>query len=595
MKNFMNFHTLVGLLQGLVIAVFAFLEDNDKAYSHFKTVVIEDVLLYTVTFSLSITLLFIQLTPKLHLLKFSTQLQSWVMLVGFNALMWVLGYQFLSGLDDDFYGIWFLIYALGAYFILPFIQLSSEGATTFNSWFCGSYHQLFSNAWCNGILVAFGWLCAGVVWLVLALWWELFEVINISFFKTLFTSKWFAWPVLGMVFGTGIYTAQNQLSIIDNLKRLLLKMCGLLLPLVALLTLSFVASVAVTGIERVWDTGVATPLILTLVFLNILLINGASLPEKSAAQSLALPQKLILRIAIYINIAALTALTAIAAYSTFLRIDQYGWTVPRSYLALLVLTMSIYSLAYIGLIVVASTNFNWLRRVNVTITWSVLVLIVLTHNPLFNPVNLTINSQLNRLASQQVTPQDFEYELLHFELGERGKTALEEFIRTEQHPAMNDITRFIEAIKLSESRYDWRHKKANMLAKPIHFNWLTEQHIDDVVLTDLIKTGDFRQQVCQEKACYVIAINLDNDDVLEAIILMGAGPMVSVIDRNERTNYQWAMVGSLSNAAHSYHDYDKLVKELEENGINAVPRVYKSIKIGDRIYDIKANYTNYIK
>ncbi|MCG7532424.1 DUF4153 domain-containing protein [Psychrobium sp. MM17-31] len=590
MKNFINSHTLVGLLQGLVIAIFAALESSSDPFGAGyalidNELVVNQTLLHTLTFSISMLLLFIQLTPTLHQLKKTNKI-AWLMIAGFHSLMWGLGYLLLAGLDDDYYAIWFLIYTIVSYFILPFVQLAAAGHTKFSMWFGPQYHQLFSHAWCNAILVKFGWFTVGVVWLVLMLWWSLFEVIGIDFFEELFTDKWFAWPVLGMVFGIALYTAQHQLTIIDNLKRLLLKMCGLLLPLVALLTLSFVASVAVTGLDKVWDTGVATPLILVLVFLNILLINGSSLPESESATALAMPQNKFFKWTVFINIAALSALMLIAVYSTYLRIDQYGWTVPRVYLALLVLVMSLYSVAYLGLLIKRDTNFNWLRRSNVAITWLVLALVIVTHSPAFNPINMTINSQLSRLQQQSVSAQEFDYALFQFELGKRGQQALINFIEQEQHPQLAEIKTLVAMVQAASSKYDFSNKKDELSVKPIKVNWLNEPVIDNSEIARLIKLGNFRRKICQEEACYAHSINLDDDDGLEVLLIMGHGPMLYVMDSILGTN-RWYISAEVENR-YGYQDIDEFIDKLKSSPIETVPRRYKSIKIGDSIYGVDA-------
>lgn len=578
MKKFINTHAFIGLLQGIVFALFAEFEGSGT---------VNQLLLLTSTFSVSLALIFVQLTPSLHTVHFRSTSSAWGLLLGYSVLMWGLGYNLLTGLTEDFYGIWFLLTTIGGYFLLPFIQLCANGKKQYQAWITQDYYQLFSHAWCNAILVKFGWLTSLVVWLVLVLWWKLFQVIGIDVFETLFTDKWFAWPVLGAVFGIGIYTAQNQLSIIDNLKRLLLQMCGLLLPLVTLLTLSFVASVIFTGLNSVWNTGIATPLILVLVFINILLINGASLPQDEAQHFLALPQRKILRVMVYINIAALTALMIIAAYSTYLRVDQYGWTVPRVYLSLLVLMMSLYAITYLGLIIKLTTNFDWLRRVNVSVTWAVLAMIILTHNPWFNPVNVTINSQLSRLSNQQVSVDNFDYGLFYFELGKRGKKALDDYVEQQQHPQLAEIKTHIEKIRDVDNKWQWNRLKHQMQAQALQFQWLSPAVISDAALTQLVNEGDFYRDACQRDACYVSAVNIDNDVSMEVLLFIdGSGNGAVVLDSRLETPTQWTVSAHLDVNYNDFENYQTLGESLKQQGINVVKPQYHSISIGDRVFNV---------
>jgi len=576
MNKFINSNALLGVIQGLIIAIFISFESKES---------IDQVLLVTSCLSAWGALLFLQLTPAMVNLNKPQYKKAWLILIGYFVFFGLFGYFFLTDITSSHQAVWGLLLFVGSYILLPFIQLSSSGKTTIKSWSGMAYQSLFSNAWCNAILVMFGVITAVAVWLVLVLWWELFDVIGIDFFEKLFTNKWFAWPVVGVVFGIGIHTAQHHFHIIDNLKRLLLSLCSLLLPLITLLTLSFVASVSFTGLGNVWGTGIATPLILVLVFINILLINGASLPQDDSTR-LALPNNKFLRTLIYINITALTALMIIAAYSSYLRINQYGWTISRVYLAMMVSIMAFYALPYLGLLRNRATSFNWLKRSNVLATWGVLVLIVFGHSPWLNPVTLTINSQLSRLDTQEVKVDDFDYGLFYFELGERGKRALDDYLTTSQHPKLTKIKQYVTQIKKVENQWDWRGVRDKSNAKPYLFEWLTEEAITSQALIKIIEANDYRQQTCQNEICYLVAANLDNDDALEVIFLNTQGMIeANILDKH---NEQWFIGGKLDVDYADFDDMSELISVFKANEFSIAPSRYKGLRINNKFFDINA-------
>jgi hypothetical protein len=572
-KKFINSNALLGLIQGVIIALFINFESSES---------IDQVLLVTSCLSAWGALLFLQLAPDLINKNEGKHKNAWLMLIGYFAIFGLFGYCFLTDVKSSHQAVWGLLLFTGSYILLPFVQLSSVGETTVKSWAGIHYKSLFSHAWCNAILVKFGVLTAFIVWLVLVLWWELFTVIGIDFFEDLFTNKWFAWPVIGTVFGIGIHTAQHHFHIIDNLKRLLLSMCSLLLPLITLLTLSFVASVAFTGLNNVWETGIATPLILVLVFINILLINGASLPQDGATR-LALPNNKFLRTLVYVNVVALTVLMLIAGYSSYLRIDQYGWTISRVYLALMVSVMAFYTVPYLGLLHNRETNFDWLKRSNVLATWGVLILLLLSHSPWINPVSLTINSQLSRLDQQKISAKDFDYGLFYFELGERGKQALGEYTATSSHPNITDIKQYVTQIKKIENKWDWHGIHDKSTIKSYQFEWLTDEVMTSQELRDVIKNDRYRKS-CQDVTCYLIGANLDGDDELEVIYLKEGG----IIEANilDQYNNQWFIGGKLDIEYTDFDDMNELIAVFKTKEFSIVPSRYKGVKIKNKVFDI---------
>ena len=576
MKNFLNVNALLGLIQGIIIAVFITLDDNDS---------IDKVLLVTATMSLWGALLFMQLSPRLMKIGGQSTKAAWMMLISYFAIFGFFGFCFLDDIKSSYQGTWGVIFVVVAYLILPFVQLASQGHSTFQSWVSDSYQSLFSHAWCNAILVVFGWLTALAVWLVLALWWELFQVIGIDFFEELFTNKWFAWPVLGGAFGIGIHAAHAHFKIIDNLKRLLLSMCGLLLPLVTLLTLSFVTSVAFTGLNNVWGTGVATPLILVLVFANILLINGASLPQESMLH-LALPSNKAWRALVYINIVALTVLMFIAAYSSYLRIAQYGWTVPRVYLALTVVVMAFYTMPYLGLLRARARNFVWLKRTNVIATGCVVGLLVISHNPWFNPVSITIKSQLSRLNNQQVSVENFAYELLYFDLGQRGKDALADYVKSAQHSQHVALAKYYQALSSATDKYNWWDLKEGLTAKPYQYSWIGDSTLSDDEITTMIEASDFHQNTCRDKSCYFISFNVDYDDELEILLHEDGSDDLLVFDQHDG---MWLRSGRIRVG----YDKDKtmgIVDMFKQQLIVAKPTRYKALDIGGKLFEVRERF-----
>ena len=80
-------NALIGLIQGVIIALFITLDDNDS---------VDKVLLITATMSLWGALLFMQLSPNLMKISGQSTKTTWMMLIGYFAIFGFFGFCFLD-------------------------------------------------------------------------------------------------------------------------------------------------------------------------------------------------------------------------------------------------------------------------------------------------------------------------------------------------------------------------------------------------------------------------------------------------------------------------------------------------------------------
>ncbi len=126
-------------------------------------------------------------------------------------------------------------------------------------------------------------LANGLTWLVLLLWSELFKLVGITFFNTLFfATDWFIYLTLGLVTALAVILARTQSRLIDSIQKLFTLIATGLLPLVSLLTLMFIITLPFTGLSAISRHISAAGLLLTLAFLQLILMAIVRDPQKAS-------------------------------------------------------------------------------------------------------------------------------------------------------------------------------------------------------------------------------------------------------------------------------------------------------------------------
>ena len=287
-----------------------------------------------------------------------------------------------------------------------------------------SYPALFSRSWRNMLSVVLAWIFVAVLRLILWLWSLLFEAIGIGFFRQLFDSVWFSIPVLVFAFGVAITVFRELESIIDGTARLLQALMKFLLPLLAVISLSFLITLPFTGFDALLEIEFTsgTALILWLQALLFFFANGVyqQAPEKRIYPDL-------LHRMIYLSIMLMPIYSIIAAYGLWQRIDEYGLTTERCWAVLVWLLLALFSVGYsTGVISRRDQWIESLGKVNVSMGLVVLASMILVNSPLLDFRKFSVASQLERLDNEEVSLDDFDYHTVGRKLGRPGYERLKE-------------------------------------------------------------------------------------------------------------------------------------------------------------------------
>ena len=283
-----------------------------------------------------------------------------------------------------------------------------------------TYSALFLWSWRNFLTLSLAVLFAGSFWLLLMLWAALFKAINIDFFSDLFEQRWFYYPAIALANGFGIIIFRKLTYIIDTITRLQQALIKFLLVLLSLVSLLFLGALPFTGLEPLWESG-GSSLILWMQALILFFVNAVYQDEPDNW-----PYSVWLHRFIYISIAILPVYSLISFYGLSLRIDQYGWSLSRFWAYLIWFLLALFAIGYVwGIAKYRDSWTHQLSRTNVAIGLVVLVVMLSVNSPLLDFRKMVVADQLQRLADNKVTVEDFDLSYFRRHLARPGYEGLQ--------------------------------------------------------------------------------------------------------------------------------------------------------------------------
>ena len=463
------------------------------------------------------------------------------------------------------------------------------GLTSFTIWFVAlpflqnglrsrelvfSYSQLFNNAWRNTLLVANCIAFTGAFWLLLLLWSELFRVIKIEFFHDLFTSRRFIYPATAMAISFAISLEEREASALTTLRRYLLAFQTRLLPLAGVILLLFVAALPFTGLKPLWNTGMATPLMLWLQLVLIALTNAAWQDE--ALAPFKRPTQFLIRSALLL----LPLLSALCIWSLSLRVGQHGWSVDRVWAGILTALTCVYALGYAAS-ALKSGWLPWLGKVNVMAAWAVIASLLAVHTPLLDPQRIATASQLEMLFTGKIEATKFDYNYLRFKLGRAGDQALNHLTEVNDHPQAATIReKASSALKLT-NRYS-NSQNPTLSSSDIAAKldvWPKDRIIDPAFLDYLAQrlnkqSWDYPlNSLRKDEKQQLLIIDLGASRDAEYVLLACPNTVFSKFSKG------WQQIGQINFERGQPCD-KQLHQNLELNNFSALPQQWHDLRLG---------------
>ena len=459
-----------------------------------------------------------------------------------------------------FYGWRLLLMAMLA---LPWIQYSLRASRQQTR-----YAQFYTQLWLNTLTLLIVFISNGLFWMVLLLWSEMFKLVGITFFETLFfDTDWFAYIVLGLITALAVVLARTQSRLVAAVQKLLTLIATGLLPLMALLALMFMLTLPFTGLEAISQRVSAAGLMSTLTFSLLLLMAMVREPQKEA-----LPYPGALRYLIKCALAITPIYTLIAGWALWVRIQQYGWTPERLYGVLVVVVLLVWSFGYLASILRRGRNPLELQGpVILGVSLLALGLLVLLSSPVIDAWRISVNSHMGLYHSGKIKPDQVSLYMLDHS-GKPGRAALEALQKDVAFNQDSKRRRDLNSL-LQGSRDPVKELTATQLVSKVVIAPGSEKP-DDAFWT-FVKAQGYRITSCAEQnACVLVNQDLNADGHPEQV-LYAFGDGESLVFGMQKNKWDLLAVARLPEGFNK----DKLLQAVANQQLGSAPRIWRDITI----------------
>ncbi|ELT3492049.1 DUF4153 domain-containing protein [Citrobacter freundii] len=459
-----------------------------------------------------------------------------------------------------FYGWRLLLMAMLA---LPWIQYSLHVSRE-----QARYPHFYRQLWLNALTLLIVFVANGLFWLVLLLWSEMFKLVGIPFFSTLFfDTDWFGYVAFGLITALAVVLARTQSRLVTAVQKLLTFIATGLLPLVALLALMFILTLPFTGLEAISQRVSAAGLMSTLTLLLLLLMAIVREPQKEA-----LPYPGALRYLIKCSLIVAPIYMLIAGWSLWVRIQQYGWTPERLYGVLVVVVLLVWSFGYLASILRRGRNPLELQGpVILGVSLLALGLLVLVSSPVIDAWRISVNSHMGLYHSGKIKPDQVSLYMLDHS-GKPGRAALEALQKDVAFNQDSKRRRDLNSL-LQGSRDPVKELTATQLVSKVVIAPGSEKP-DDAFWT-FVKAQGYRITSCAEQnACVLVSQDLNADGHPEQV-LYAFGDGESLVFGMQKNKWDLLAVARLPEGFNK----DKLLQAVANQQLGSAPRIWRDITI----------------
>ncbi|MBJ8733150.1 DUF4153 domain-containing protein [Citrobacter freundii] len=459
-----------------------------------------------------------------------------------------------------FYGWRLLLMAMLA---LPWIQYSLHVSRE-----QARYPHFYRQLWLNALTLLIVFVANGLFWLVLLLWSEMFKLVGILFFSTLFfDTDWFGYVAFGLITALAVVLVRTQSRLATAVQKLLTFIATGLLPLVALLALMFILTLPFTGLEAILQRVSAAGLMSTLTLLLLLLMAIVREPQKEV-----LPYPGALRYLIKCSLVVAPIYMLIAGWSLWVRIQQYGWTPERLYGVLVVVVLLVWSFGYLASILRRGHNPLEIQgKVILGVSLLALGLLVLLSSPVIDAWRISVNSHMGLYHSGKIKPDQVSLYMLDHS-GKPGRAALEALQKDVAFNQDSKRRRDLNTL-LQGSRDPVKELTATQLVSKVVIAPGSEKP-DDAFWT-FVKAQGYRITSCAEQnACVLVSQDLNADGHPEQV-LYAFGDGESLVFGMQKNKWDLLAVARLPEGFNK----DKLLQAVANQQLGSAPRIWRDITI----------------
>jgi|CXWL01.1.fsa_nt_gi hypothetical protein len=446
-----------------------------------------------------------------------------------------------------------------------------------------SYHELFETAWRNVILCISAAFLTATFWMVLFAGSELLHLIGLNFMRELIKESIFSIPVTGIAFGAAFALALARAEMIVTLRRFQLSMLAWLLPLLMMFILVWVIALPFTGVELLFKTHNAAFILTWCAALCISFVNAAYQDGQAAPPYGKFLSKLLA--AVWLG---LPVVVGVAWWAMWLRIAQHGWSEDRVWGMFVVLMATLYVTGYA---VSALRREGWLSSIGKTNMWSAVILclgLLALISPIADARRIAVSSQMQRLTSQTIASDQFDFAYLRWDAGKYGQNALHLLEAGIAHPERDALASKAKQALVQTNRYlpDTGVKALSEEELRQRFHVLpATATLDDAMLKAIqAESKNWQLQQCfnTQAQCTVWQIDLNADDVREAVVLIknqwGDTGNALVM---QQIGDQYRLIGNLSLDS---KPFSKQLEQIERNEFKIVSPAWSEVEmLGQRL------------
>lgn len=278
---------------------------------------------------------------------------------------------------------------LPAFFACFLLPLPFWIAANLGHW--RDYPLLFTHAWRIVLRFLSALAFTGLVWGVLMLSDALLEVVGITLIGDVVETSLAPWVITGVALGLAVAVANELRDYMQPTLALLL--LRVLLPVVLLVMVVFIVALPVRGTEGLFGSLSVATTLLSMAVAGATLVTAAI--DRDEGGAVHMPAMVWCTRALA---ALLPVPAALAGWSAWLRVSDYGWTPERVFGALAAGLALAYGLAYLA----AVLRRDWaarIRRANVWLAVLTIALAGLWQTPLLDADAISAASQSRRVEA----------------------------------------------------------------------------------------------------------------------------------------------------------------------------------------------------
>ena len=254
------------------------------------------------------------------------------------------------------------------------------------------YPALFSAAWSIVVRYAAAWVFVGLVWGLIYLSDTLLSIVGLRVIQDLIEIGVVPFLVTGITLGLALAVVQEMKEYVSPY--LILRLLRLLLPVVLVVMVVFVAALPVQGLSGLFGgLSVAATLLAMTAAAATLITTAIDQTDGEATQS-SLLARATQALAVILPFPA-----GLAAYSIWLRVDQYGWTPDRLFATLMAVLAVTYGLFYAGAVIRGAGWMARIRQANIVMALAGVAAAMLWLTPILNAERISANNLIVRYQS----------------------------------------------------------------------------------------------------------------------------------------------------------------------------------------------------